>query len=187
MSEQLGSSLHAVLKRSTALLVAASMVGAACSSGPGLGEQDQALAEEASGFGADLAGISLSEPDQTCVVDKLSRDEAEALIDEFALRTPGSERAVSLPVEMGDLLAEALVDCVGADVMIRSGLAAFAGSASLESQACAGEEFDHDLLGSLLSALMAGQGNVSTEVEIEIGLVLGVCLTPEELLDLHEG
>lgn len=163
------------------------MFGAACSSGPGLSEQDQALAEEAAALGAGLAGISLSGPDQTCVVDKLSREEANQLISEFELREPGPDRVLSLPVETGDLLAEALVECVGAEAMIRSGLAAFAGSASLDSQTCAGEEFDHDLLGSLLSALMGGQGEISTEVEIEIGLVLGVCLTPEELLDLHEG
>ena len=169
--------------RAFVLILVAGLIAGACSGSPAISESDHALAAAAVSSSAAMAGIDLAEADRGCAVDHLSTKDADQLVALFA----ESGEAVALPDELSRSVAEAVVRCVGTDTMIRSGILAFAGDVSDASLACTGERFNSELLGELISSLMAGQHRMSTEIEIEISLVLGVCLSPEELLSLHQG
>lgn len=179
-----GDSYNLMVNQWSAIfLVVVTILSAGCTGGPDLNENDLALTAEAVDLSSSRAGIELGESDRRCVVEKLSADEAVQLLDE--LGESGGLRP--LPQHLSDSLAKSIVGCVGADDLVRSGLLAFAGQVSEESQICAGETFSRDLLGELVSSTMSGAERNSTEMEIEIALALGQCLTPDELLRLNQG
>lgn len=152
-------------------------MASSCSGGPDLDEAQHEAATAAVTANALGAGVSLSEPDQDCVVNELSTTEATGLI--------GAD-SEALSSDQSRAMADALISCIGAKTMVRSGLSTFAGDVSPESGECLGESFDQDLFGSLLASQLEGNNQVTTEVEIEISLVLGLCLSPQELLQLHK-
>ncbi len=164
------------------MVLVAGLFVAACSRDSGISEADHALATQAVSLSASLAGIELTAPDRVCVVDRLSAQEAT----ELGTLYEGNDGVLALTDDLSSSVADAVVACVGTDTMIRSGMLAFAGDVSDESLACTGDRFDRQLLGELISSLMEGKGQMSTEIEIEINLVLGVCLSPTELLRLHQ-
>lgn len=126
-----------------------------------------------------LARIEVSEADSACVAATLSTQDYEDLQDKLA----EPEGVVS--EQLSSHLAESLIECVGKQQLARSALVVLSGSASEESLDCIGERFDEELLADVIDAGLRGQKRISVEVEVEIGLVLGACLTPEELLQLH--
>ena len=154
-----------------------------CSGGPDLDQSDHARLQEAVQVSARTAGIDLTDSDRDCVIEKTSTSEAEEVLATFSNSADG----LVLSDEVSSSMAGAVVDCVGSGVLVESGLLFFAGDISPESQACTGDTFDQDLLSQLIASFMSGTERKSTEIEIEIGLVLGQCLTPTELLRLHEG
>lgn len=159
------------------------MALSSCSGGPDLEESEHSRLQEAVQVSAGTAGIVLNESDRECVINKTSTDEAQEILAAFP--EPGDE--LILTDEASSSMAAAVVQCVGSGVLVQSGLLFFAADISEESQACTGDMFDQDLLSQLIASFMAGTDRKSTEIEIEIGLVLGQCLTPMELLRLDEG
>lgn len=152
-----------------------------CSRGPGLTEGEFARANEAVNELAAQAGIHLTEPDTKCVVDHSSTSQGAQLLG----LAEQSDGLVDLPDGLDIALADSILSCLGKDSIVRSGLVVFTGEISEESERCVGEAFDHSLLRDLIAARLVGQNRNATAVEIEIGLVLGICLSPNELLVLH--
>ncbi len=166
----------------TTIGIALTMALSSCSGGPDLDESDHARLQDAVKVSASAAGIALTDSDRDCVIEKTSTDQAQEVLAVF----PDSGNEFVLSDEVSDSMATAVVECVGSGVLVQSGLLFFAGDISEESQACTGDSFDQELLSQLIASFMSGTERKSTEIEIEIGLVLGECLTPAELLRLHE-
>lgn len=162
-----------------------SLVLVACGGGPNISDADYASAQVGAVLSATLAGIDLAEDDSACVVDQSSDQQANELAS-LGRESRNASGAPALPFGLGPGLAESIVACVGAQDLVTSGLLALTGELSAESTQCAGEAFDHDLLRDLIAARLAGQERSTTAIEIEVGLVVGVCLTPNELLLLHQ-
>ncbi len=171
------------LRSGVIVSLALAVVFSGCSGGPNLSESEHARLQEAVLVSARTAGISLTDSDRDCVIGKTSTDQAQAVLDAF----PETGDEFILNGKASDSMAAAVVECVGSGVLVQSGLLFFAGDISEESQACTGDTFDQDLLSQLIASFMSGTERKSTEIEIEIGLVLGQCFTPAELLRLHEG
>lgn len=163
-------------------MLLAGLVLAACSSGPNLSESERDLARTGVNLAASRTGIQLTPLDSDCVIEGMSDSQASQLVELGTDPDDSKQLTEELPVA----LADAIVDCVGADALVQSGLLVLTGELSETSTHCVGETFDHDLLSELIASGLAGEDRNASAIEIEVGLVLGVCLTPDELLLLHQ-
>ncbi len=124
---------------------------------------------------AAAASVDLGSGDAECVARRLTDEQANDLarsIDE-----PG------LTVELSSTLAQAVLDCVDADQLIRSATEPFATGATEAEVDCIAGRLNAELTESLIAANLAGSGLPAAQVELEVAAALGLCLDPEELLD----
>lgn len=146
------------------LLAVALLVG--CSSEEGLSAEDRLQAAVLVDERAALAMIELSEEDRSCAVDRLSPDDLEELEGEQPDLTTA---------------AEAVVDCVGEDLIAASVLRSQAGAAAPASLDCAVGELGLQFVIELVAGAMAEEPP-QVQAEIEVARALGVCLELDELL-----
>lgn len=171
------------------LFLLAGVVVVGCSGGPNLSDEERVVAVADVTEVAKVAGIAIAEQDGSCVIDHLSNDD----VDELSV-VAASLRSDEVSADAGDLesglsgtVSEAVVACVGKSTLVQSGLLASLGSGSEESLECMGKRFDEDLLLDLIGSELQGRDEIPLEVEIEVALTAGVCLTPEEILQLPLG
>jgi hypothetical protein len=96
--------------------------------------------------------------------------------------------AVELTVEpmaatLAATLAQAAVECAGSTVIARAALAPLAVGAADRSIECAAENLDQEFVVGLLAANLTSEVDDQPLVELEVATALGLCLSPEELLD----
>jgi len=114
-----------------------------------------------------IAMIELSEDDLDCAVSQVSPDQ----LDGFGLAPP-----------VWDPAAEAVVSCVGEELIGASVLRSQAGSVAATSLDCAVSELDRRVIVELVAGAMAQEPSPA-RAEIEVARALGVCLELGELLD----
>ncbi len=152
--------------------VALCVVVTACSSSNQLAEEQRleaisALRELASG-----PGIELSDEDAACVADGLGEESAQTLIDAGG----------AVQDELVASVVDGIVTCIQGEELAATAMRPQAPNASEESIRCAAAELDADLFSELILNRFVPQSSIGPRLELEIGVVLATCLTPEELL-----
>lgn len=145
-------------------LAAMMLIGVGCASSASLSPDQRVQAEGLVVERAAQASVELSEEDRDCVVDAMEPTDLDGLLDDQVR-----------PV------AEALVGCVGDDLIGASLLRAPAGEISEASLACAVDELDQRFVVDLVAGAMTGTQPL-VQAEIELARVLAVCLELDELL-----
>ncbi len=148
----------------TPLIAAALVIAAGCSSSAELTADQRAEAQVLVVDRAASAMIELSDNDRDCVVDEMTPDDLEGLrVDQVA------------PV------ADAVVSCVGDELIGASVLRSQTGEISAPSLDCAVGELDRRFVVDLVAGAMNGTPPL-VQAQIEVARVLAVCLSLEELL-----
>lgn len=123
------------------------------------------------------AGLRLTSEDTNCVVDDLGDERAEVLIGQ-------SREADAVSDEIVVELVDGIVSCVGTERLGATALAAQAPNASEESISCAAAALDPDLFKRLVLDRFVPQQTAGPALDLDVGVALATCLTPEELLDV---
>ncbi len=152
------------------------LVATACGGASPLADDVRPDAVASVRFVAASTGIELSDLDAACAADSLGDESARTLVD------AGDEPSQAHVA----LVLDEVIDCVGARQIAISAITPQVPTASEESIACAANEFDHDLLVSLLTGGDQGDPTLGPRLELELAGALATCLSPEELLDLGE-
>jgi hypothetical protein len=137
-----------------------------CSSNDRLGEAERIEAAAIVDRRAALAMIELSDDDRSCALDRLSPEDLEEMQRD--------------PPELASA-AEAVVDCVGRELIGESVLRSQAGAVDPASVECAVDELDRRFVVELVAGSMA-EKPPQVRAEIEVARALGVCLELDELL-----
>ncbi len=137
-----------------------------CSADDGLDTAQRTEAENLIDQFATTGMIELSDDDRTCAAGAMSSADLEALRAE--------------PPELQSA-AEAVVECVGENVIGASVLESQAGSVSPTSLECAVDELDRRFIVDLVAGLMA-EAPPQAQAEIEVARALSLCLDLDELL-----
>ncbi len=137
-----------------------------CSADDGLDSAQRAEAETLIDQLAATGMIELSDEDRTCAAGAVNIADLEGLRAE--------------PPEL-QAAAEAVVECVGENVIGASVLESQAGSVSPTSLECAVDELDRRFIVDLVAGLMA-EAPPQVQAEIEVARALGLCLELDELL-----
>lgn len=149
------------------VLVASLLFGAAaCSSGEQLSPEQRVEAASIVEERAAVAMIDLSDEDRACAVDRLQPD------DLVELRRDEPDVTAA---------ADAVVSCVGPELIGASVLRSQAGTVSPASLDCAVRELDRPFVVELVAGAMAEEPP-RIRTELEVARALGVCLGLEELL-----
>lgn len=156
--------IRSVHRVPTAALVVVALVAVGCSSADALGATQRAEAQTLVIERASIAMIDLSDEDRDCVVDEITP------LDLDRLRNG----------EVGEV-ADAVVSCLGDDLIGASVLGSQVGEISEASLDCAVSELDRRFLVDLVAGAMNGT-QPQVQSEIEVARVLSVCLELEELL-----
>ncbi len=129
------------------------------------------------------AGLELTSEDLDCVIDDLGNDQATELID---ATSPGDDEGGSAVVgdELLTAVADGVLACVGTGRLGLTALASRAPNASEPSLRCAALALDPELFRGLVLDQFVPQPSGGTELDLEVGVALAACLTPEELLEL---
>ena len=135
-----------------------------CSSGEALNTDQRAEAQLLITERAELALIELSDDDRACVVDDLTPTTLEGLRNDQV-----------------EPVADAVVSCVGDELIGASVLRSQTGEISPASLDCAVGELDRRFLVDLVAGAMNGT-QPQTQSEIEVARVLAICLDLDELL-----
>jgi len=146
------------------VLLAAVLTVAGCSSGDELDAAQRGEAQVLVVERATSAMIELADEDRDCVVDELTPTDLDGL-----------RRDQVVPV------ADAVVSCVGDELIGASVLRSQAGEISQESLDCAVGELDRRFLVDLVAGAMNGV-QPQAKAEIEVARVLSLCLKLDELL-----
>ena len=154
------------LCRSVAVVALGSGLVVGCSAGSDLDPTQRAEAETLIDELATTGMIELSDEDRTCAAGAVSIAEFEALRAD--------------PPEL-QAAAEAVVACVGENVIGASVLESQAGSVSPTSLECAVDELDRRFIVDLVAGLMA-ETPPQVQAEIEVARALSLCLELDELL-----
>lgn len=142
-----------------------------CSDDVALPEADLDEARRLVDDRAEAASIDLSEEDLTCAVERLTPADLEGL--RGAAEQPDVEAVRGA--------AEAVVDCVGVDLIGASVLRSQAGAVSESSLECAVDELDRRFVVDLVAGSMVGS-TPRVRAELEVARVLSICLELDELL-----
>lgn len=155
------------------VLLSATLLSAACSSQQI--SDGQRLGAVAAAQRVTLgAGLQLTDDDLDCVVADLGPIQAQELIDQA---DQPSERLMVA-------LVDGVVDCVGTERLGTAALAAQAPDASEDSIRCAAAALDAELFKGLVLDRFVPQPPAGTELDLDVGVALATCLTPEELLEV---
>jgi hypothetical protein len=145
---------------------ALSLAAAGCSADEDLGPEQRADAEAIIDQRAAVAMIELSDDDRSCAVDRLGPADLEGLQRD----RPDLSAA-----------AEAVVECVGPELIGASVLRSQVGSAEPASLDCAVRELDRRFVVELVTGAMADEPP-QVRAELEVARALSVCLELDELL-----
>ena len=137
---------------------------AGCSSADDLNAEQRAEAQALVVERATLASIELSDVDRDCVVDEMTPSDLEGLRTDQV--TP---------------VADAVVSCVGDELIGASVLRSQTGEVSQASLDCAVDELDRRFLVDLVAGAMNGTTS-QVQAEIEVARVLSICLELDELI-----
>lgn len=148
------------------VIVVAAVAG--CSSGDGLDTGQQIEASRIIEQRAAIAMIDLNEEDLSCAVDRLTVEDLGQLQRDLPDLIPA---------------AEAVVSCVGPELIGASVLRSQAESVASASLECAVAEIDRRFVIELVAGAMAEEPP-QVRTEIEVARALGVCLELDELLGL---
>ena len=148
---------------------------ASCGSSNGLTEDDRAAVAGMIVSAADGAGLVLPTAGVECFAEQVDDDVAATV-----LITP----ATDWDPEAGAAVAETLVTCVGAAELMSAELRALRPDLGEPSVACVAERLDAEVVEQVTDAALRQRPRSGPAVEVELGVALGVCLSPEELLDL---
>ena len=160
-------------RRYGALLVALAVLAAACSGGPPDLTEDarQTALVQLNELGTE-AGLTFAAGDADCALDRLSQSDA----DQMAAGQRPIEDSLSR-------VSEAVVDCVGVDVIAASVLAGQAPRATEEELDCAADRIDDELVVRLITSSLEQEEVSRPAVELAVATSLAFCLSPEHLLD----
>lgn len=156
-------------------------VAAAVLSLSGCGDANTATDEERVSIGtgvvtaAEGAGLVLPTAGVRCVGERVT-DEAVAEVIEV--------EAVDWTDATGATVASALVECVGSVELMAAELTALQPELSPPSVVCVSERLDPDVVEQVIDAALRQRPRNGPEVEVELGVALGLCLDTDELLDL---
>ncbi len=115
--------------------------------------------------------------DAGCVADDMGEEQAQTMVNQVA---DGSALSEALAVE----LVDGIVTCVGTERLGATALTAQAPNASEESISCAAAALDPDLFKRLVLDRFVPQQTAGPALDLDVGVALATCLTPEELLDV---
>lgn len=135
-----------------------------CSSSGSLTAAEQAEAQLLVVERSAAAMIDLSDEDRDCVVDDISSSDLEGLRGDDV-----------------SAVADAVVSCVGDELIGASVLRSQTGEISPESLDCAVGELDRRFVVDLVAGAMNGSQPL-VQAEIEVARVLAICLELDELL-----
>ncbi len=160
-------------RRHGALLVALAVLATACSGGPpDLTEDARSTALVQLDELGTKAGLTFAEGDAECALDRLSQSDADQIA--------AGERPIEDSLTR---VAEAVVDCVGVDVIAASVLAGQAPRATEEELDCAASRIDDELVVRLITSSLEQEEVSRPAVELAVATSLAFCLSPEHLLD----
>lgn len=147
-----------------AVIVVAGSTAAGCSASDSLTADEQSEAQQLIVERSAAAMIDLSDDDRDCVVDHISSSDLEGLRGD----------------DVG-AVADAVVSCVGDELIGASVLRSQTGEISEKSLDCAVGELDRRFVVDLVAGAMNGAQPL-VRAEIEVARVLAVCLELDELL-----
>lgn len=150
--------------RAVAALVVGAILVVGCSSSPSLTAEDRAEAQLLVVQRSSDAMIELNDADRDCVVDALTVGELAGLRED----------------DLGPV-ADAVVTCVGIDLIGASVLGQQSGEMSAESLDCAVDELGRPFVVDLVEAAMSDRLQ-AVQADIAVARALAVCLELDELL-----
>ena len=92
--------------------------------------------------------------------------------------------ALTCETETGAGVAGQLVECVGSEELMAAEQRALRPDLSDASVECVSQRLDPDVVEQVIDAALRQRPRNGPAVEVELSVALGVCLSPDELLDL---
>ncbi len=157
------------------MVVACVLALAGCGGTNGLTDETRASVGDAVVRAADGAGLVVPTAGVECVSERLP----DALADLVLADPP-----VDWSAETGAAVAAELVDCVGSEELMAAELRALRPDLSDPSVECVSKRLDPEVVEQVIDAALRQRPRNGPAVEVELSVALGVCLRPDELLDL---
>lgn len=161
--------------RALTVLLACVVGVAGCAGSNGLTEESRSAVGEALVLAADGAGLVLPTAGVACFADQIPDDLAEPVV---------ADLSVDWTAETGAAVAAELVECVGAEELMAAELRALRPDLSDPSVECVSQRLDPEVVEQVIDAALRQRPRNGPAVEVELSVALGVCLRPDELLDL---
>ena len=157
-------------------MLLACVVGlAGCAGTNGLTEESRVAVGDAIVQAADGAGLVIPTAGVACFAEQIPDDPADLVV---------TAAATDWNAETGAAVAGQLVECVGSEELMAAELRALRPDLSDASVECVSQRLDPDVVEQVIDAALRQRPRNGPAVEVELSVALGVCLSPDELLDL---